>query len=304
MQITYAFFSKEPEVSAGRKELLRSIENTHALYVQLLRLIIELKSLEENKVEIAKNKYIQGAEDQNPNMRFIDNPAIKKMEQSKALNSKSVGGGIWLWEEEEEILRQLYSEFSQSELYENYMNKDTDSFSSGRKFVQRFYSRFLAESEIFEQFLEEKSIYLNDDLWVVLGIIELTLRKLKADTEELPLLPLYANEEDSKFAQQLLIKTINNREYAKELIEGAVPNWEYERIALMDRLIMLMAITELTEFSEIPVKVSLNEYLEIAKFYSTEDSTTFINGVLDKVVKQLEKENKIKKTGKGLLGGI
>ncbi|HYW94674.1 MAG TPA: transcription antitermination factor NusB, partial [Bacteroidales bacterium] len=155
------------------------------------------------------------------------------------------------------------------------------------------------------QLLEEKSIYWNDDLDFVVAMVQKTIKKFKeTDNAGKALLELYKNDEDREFVVMLFRKSIVNRDYALELIEDKASNWDLDRIAFMDVLIMQMAITEMVEFTSIPTKVTLNEFLEIAKYYSTEKSNTFINGVLDKIMQKLREEKKIRKTGRGLIGEV
>ena len=183
------------------------------------------------------------------------------------------------------------------------MSSEKDSYELDQKFITQVYSQLLPEFDLLFQQLEEQSIYWNDEIELVISLIIKTIQSFDEQEEGgKDLYPLYRKEEDREFAKELLRKTIRDFSEYDELIEEHSKNWDLERIAFMDILIMKMAITEMIEFRSIPTKVTLDEYIEIAKFYSTEKSNVFINGVLDKIIAHLRKENKIQKLGRGLIG--
>jgi N utilization substance protein B len=189
------------------------------------------------------------------------------------------------------------------EVYLDYMNSDTRNYQSDKKFISRFYNEFISGSEDLLACLEEQSIYWNDDMEFVIVMIEKTIKKLKPDsTEDTPLMPLFKNDEDKEFVKILFRKAILNSKRTSELIDNNTTNWEVDRIALMDILVMQLAVTEVIEFPEIPVKVTLNEYIEMAKYYCTSKSSTFVNGILDNIVKEIREKGLINKSGRGLLG--
>jgi N utilization substance protein B len=185
------------------------------------------------------------------------------------------------------------------------MNSDINGWAEDRKLIIRFLSYLLENSEDIEGVMEEMSIYWNDDLDFISAMAEKTLRKIKEDSdEEFQLMPMYRSDEDDVFVKKLLRKAILNSEEHIALIDNNTTNWEIERIALMDTLVMQLALTEIREFPEIPVKVTLNEYIEIAKFYCTSKSSTFVNGILDKIVKEMRSKGIFEKKGRGLIGEI
>jgi N utilization substance protein B len=189
------------------------------------------------------------------------------------------------------------------DLYNEYMSKGDSGFSDDRKFIIALIIELIAPSEDLQSLLEELSIYWNDDLGFLTIMIEKTLRGVKEDSgPEFRLMPMFKNKDDEIFVKKLLNKTILNSEKYTELIDRNTTNWEIERVALMDMLVMQLALSEIVEFDEIPVKVTLNEYIEIAKYYCTTKSSTFVNGILDKIVREM-RENKIfSKKGRGLVG--
>jgi N utilization substance protein B len=189
------------------------------------------------------------------------------------------------------------------EKYEEYMTTEVHSYVSDKKFIIQLITGLFASSEDLEANFEEQSIYWNDDTEYVKVMIEKTLKKFKSDNgETVPMMPLFKNKEDEDFVRILFSKTILHSKQCSELIDNNTTNWEVERIALMDILVMQLAITEIIEFPEIPVKVTLNEYIEIAKCYCTSKSSTFINGILDNIVKEIREKGLFKKTGRGLVG--
>jgi N utilization substance protein B len=189
------------------------------------------------------------------------------------------------------------------EVYEEYMNSETYNYLSDKKFIIRLITDLFSNSEDLLSNLEEQSIYWNDDMVYISAMVEKTLKKFKADSgENTPLMPLFKNEEDEEFVKILFRKAILNSEKCSELIDRNTTNWEVDRIALMDILVMQLAITEILEFPEIPVKVTFNEYIEIAKYYCTSKSSTFVNGILDNVVKEIRDEGLFIKFGRGLVG--
>jgi N utilization substance protein B len=185
------------------------------------------------------------------------------------------------------------------------MNSEENDYNKDKKIIIRFFNDIVFPSESLHQILEEKSIYWNDDLEFVISMVIKTVKKFREDSSESMELPdLFKNDEDREFVKKLFRKATVYRKMSLDMIEEKASNWDLERIAFMDILIMQLAITEMIEFKSIPTKVTLNEFLEIAKFYSTEKSNTFINGVLDKIMQKLKDEKKINKTGRGLIGEI
>jgi N utilization substance protein B len=201
------------------------------------------------------------------------------------------------------VPRLMYNKMIAWDKYENYLSSDVQGYASDKKFIINLITKLFAESEDLEANFEEQSIYWNDDTEYVTVMIEKTLKKFKSKNgENAGLMPLYKNKEDEDFVKVLFRKAILHTSQCSELIDNNTTNWEVERIALMDILVMQLAITEILEFPEIPVKVTLNEYIEIAKYYCTPKSSTFVNGILDNIVKEIREKGLFKKSGKGLIG--
>jgi N utilization substance protein B len=197
----------------------------------------------------------------------------------------------------------MYNKMISWDKYEDYMSSDVHGYAADKKFIVNLITKLFAESEDLESNFEEQSIYWNDDTEYVTVMIEKTLKKFKSESgENAEMMPLYKNKEDEDFVKILFRKAILHSSQCSELIDKNTTNWEVERIALMDILVMQLAITEIIEFPEIPVKVTLNEYIEIAKYYCTPKSSTFVNGILDNIVKEIREKGLFKKSGKGLIG--
>jgi N utilization substance protein B len=305
LQVIFAYlFSEDKTIDQAEKELFFSINKFYDLYHKMLYLIVDLKRYADNKIEIAKSKKTPTYDDLNPNTRFVDNEVISQLEKNETLN-RYIGKKKLRWSHEKDFLKHFYNHLIQSDIYEEYMNASETSFDEDKKMIIKLYSHILANYEPLFQQLEEQSIFWNDEVDVVISFVIKTIKAFDKDKEQGgELFPLFKKEEDREFARQLLRKCIMKYPEYDQLIEDNSENWDLERIAFMDILIMKMAITEMLEFTSIPTRVTLDEYIEIAKFYSTERSNIFINGILDKVIAQLKAENRIQKHGRGLIGEL
>ncbi|MEA3444745.1 MAG: transcription antitermination protein NusB [Bacteroidota bacterium] len=298
----YAFFKAESgAIDKAEKELIFSINKSYDLYHYLLLLPIEIANYAESKIEAGQAKHRPSPEELNPNTRFINNPIIKQLAENENLN-KYTGIKKLSWVNNPELIKNLYLEIISSDFYAEYMTTKEVGYEGHRVFVIDLYSEFIAQSDLMYQVLEEMSIYWNDDSDFILNMIIKTIKKyMPGHNSSKPLMPLYKNEDDAVFAKNLFRKAIVEFEENKKLIDQFTQNWELERIAFIDMLLISLAISEINNFSSIPIKVSFNEYIEIAKYYSTEKSSTYINGMLDKIIALLQKENKINKIGRGLI---
>jgi len=305
LQVLYAYYkSDQNDISKSEKELHFSINKAYDLYHYILLLLIELVMYAESRIEIGLNKKMPSYEDLHPNTRFTDNKLLNQIRNNDQL-LRYIDQNHLSWVQYPELIKELFNDMVQSELYLEYMSDENTAYSNSRKFVISLLTGVILPNESLHQALEERSIYWNDDLDFVVGMVIKTMKEFKEeDAENRSLYALYKNDEDREYVVALLRKAVQKREISMELVEEKASNWDLERIAFMDLLIMQLAITELLEFPSIPTKVTLNEYLDIAKFYSTEKSNTFINGVLDKIMQQLKDEKKIKKTGRGLIGEL
>ncbi|MFP4023183.1 MAG: transcription antitermination factor NusB [Thiohalospira sp.] len=305
LQICYAYFKSEGQsLNQAEKELFYSIQKSYDLYHYLLLLIIDIVRYAQSRIDLASQKLVPTYEDLHPNTKFVDNKLIKQLEKNFQLN-KYLNDNKLSWVNYPELIKNLYLEIKDSDIYQSYMDSEQRSYKEDKKFITDLFAKIIILHEPLHQNLEEQSIYWNDDLEFVTGMIIKTLKGFKATSDESEkLMFLFKNEDDKDFAKRLFRKTILNHAEYQNLIADYIKNWDIERVAFTDIVVMALAISELIEFNEIPVKVTFDEYIEIAKFYSTQKSNVFINGVLDKIVADLKKEGKIKKTGRGLVGEI
>ena len=302
-QILYAYFTNDGgDIIKFKKELNHSVNKTHELYFKFLLLIINLKEVATNKIENAKNKNLPSLDDLNPNTKFIDNPIIAKLEESEALNAYLKTTKV-TWINETNLVNKLFKKIINSDYYEKYMAIDGDA-KSDKSIIYNIFEETVLECEDITEYLENDSIYWNDELEFVIDMIIKTIKSVDINSDRFTVLPLFKNDSDKTFMEELFKKTINNHDKNKELISKYIKNWDADRLAFNDMLLMEMAITELTTFNDIPTRVSLNEYIELAKFYSTKQSGGFVNGILDKAIKDLKKSGEIKKTGMGLKGEV
>lgn len=286
----------------SEKELHFNIEKAYQLYHYLLLLIIDVILYAESRIELARNKHIPTAEDLNPNTRFIENRLVDQLRNNEHL-LRYIDQQKLNWSNYPELVKEIYTRVVESEEYAAYMSAEDESYAAEKRFITHIYTHEIFSDELLASILEEQSIYWNDDLEFIISMIVKTFRKFREeDGPSKRLMVLYKNEEDRDYVVRLFRQTILHRDEYVSYIRENTRNWDLERIAFMDILIMQMAIAELISFPSIPTKVTLNEYLEISKFYSTSKSNVFINGVLDKVVMQLKEEQKIVKTGRGLIG--
>ena len=297
LQVLYAYFqSNGNDFKVVEKELMNSIERIYDIYLYLLLAFEELKDVEEQKNAESKLK------SRSTNDRFVQNKTIALIAESSELREAAENNRVnWIGDEHREMFKKVMQQIRESELFFNYMQADSDTFEEDKNFAVALFKAEIANSPLIYNFFEEKSIHWMDDIDLACGI---ALKTIKQATEgkAITIHPLFKDPEDEiPFVKTLLRKTIANDQENVMLIDELTKNWELDRIAKMDIILMKMAITELQEFNNIPKKVTLNEYIEISKFYSTPKSSGFINGILDKAIDRLDKEKKIQKIGRGLI---
>lgn len=289
-------------IAKAEKELFLSIEKMYEMYVYCLLVMTYIRDVGEKKIEDNKNKRLPTEEDLNPNMRFVENKLLKQLDANKSLKAASEKKKV-SWTGEGELIRKFYKNLRESEEYQSYMSAAENDYAADKEIVVRFFKRHLINLESFQSFFDEKSIFWSDDLDIVASMAIKTFKNFEKDSDEFtPILSLWKDPEDEiEFAKTLFRKTLTQAAEHNELIKAHTDNWEVERIAMMDMILMRMALTEAREFNQIPLKVTLNEYIEISKYYSTPKSSNFINGVLDKLFSQLKEAGTINKVGRGLV---
>lgn len=293
LQSLYAYHqSHNQDIASGEKELLFGIEKIYDLYLYQLTLLGELIAREERIIEENRLKRLPAPEDLNPRRRFVDNACLKMIAEDETLQKRANARGI-SWNNDQDLVRKLLAKVKSQNYYAEYMTSSSDEPEEDTRFVIRMFKKDILPFELLHSFYEEKSIYWIDDWELVSKMLIKTLKQSDINNNKLALMDLFKEESDRVFAIELFRKAIINHSTFNDIISSKTRNWDVERIALMDMIIMEMALTEVLKFPDIPVKVSLNEYIELSKMYSTPKSKVFVNGVLDKLVEQLNREGKI-----------
>ncbi|CAM1349541.1 transcription antitermination factor NusB [Tenacibaculum crassostreae] len=301
MQSIYAMQqSHSDDLVKEEKFLKHSIQKMYDLYVLNLQLLVEVQKLARKRIELSKKKILATKEELNPNTKFIDNKLLNLLNESVSLEGYVELNKLNYWDLDDEYIKILLDELQKSDMYAKYMDTVEDSFNVDRAFVIDFFREIVAPNEKLADYFEDKMISWIDDIPFVNTWILKTLNKQKANKPFI-LGSLYKDSDDQKFVADLFNKTMLNQHKYEEDIKEKTPNWEADRIADIDMIIIKMAITEFLHFASIPSRVSINEYIEVAKDYSTNKSGYFINGVLDKLAKDYLASNKMVKIGRGLL---
>ena len=296
IQVIYAYYQNGGKnLEAAEKELFYSMSKAYDLYKYLLLLMIEVTQFADRRIDNRRNKLRPTEEDLNPNTRFIDNAFMAQLMQNTQLeefraNQKRT------WDDEGDFVKHLFERIEETKAYQEYMAKETLTYEDDRELWRKLYRSTIAQNDEIDEILEEQSLYWNDDKAIVDTFILKTIKRFEPENgAEQELMPEYKDDEDKEFARKLLRTAITGAEAYRKLMENNAKNWDMERFAFMDILIMQVALAEIMAFPSIPTSVSLNEYVEIAKMYSTPKSGSFINGMLDSIVNQLKSENKLNK---------
>jgi N utilization substance protein B len=303
MQSIYAMHQNGSDsIEKEEKFLLFSIENIQDLYLVMLSSLIEICKKEVIFLEKSSEKHLATSEERNPNKKFINNAIFRILSENNSLSIALENRKIANWTLNDDYILILLAAIKESELYKKYMRNRINTFEEDKEFIAGLFTDVIATNEKLYDYLEDNKLTWVDDIPLVNTQILKQLKALKSTSEEsFKVSKLYKDTEDKEFVTNLFRKTILNEvELAKEYIDKT-PNWDTERIAEIDTIILKMAICEFMKFPSIPLKVTINEYLEIAKEYSTPKSSIFINGILDSLVKELQANNRINKTGRGLM---
>jgi len=303
MQALYASQGSEGDnIRINEKFLLQSLNSMYDLYVAQLSLLLELQKKAEDHLGKSQNKFLATKEEKNPSLKFINNEVLQLLKNNESLIDVLDTQKVNLWYLDFEYVDILFKSLLESDLYRDYMATKTSSFQEDKLFVIDIFTEIIAPNDKLYDFFEDKRLTWLDDLPVVNTTILKLLKKVKPkSTGDFFTPELFKDLDDRDFGVDLLKKTILNQEHFKEEIFNKTQNWDAERITLIDKVLMQMAICEFNKFPSIPVKVTINEYLEIAKEYSTPKSSNFINGILDKIVREYKAEDKLNKIGRGLL---
>lgn len=303
MQTLYAFKGTESDdLSKDQKFLLFSIDNMYNLYLLILSLLLEVQKRAEDDLQKKQKKHLATKEDINPNRKFVENKLLHLLKDNLELKNQLESHKITNWDLDSEYVDIVYKAIASSDLYKDYMQTRTSDFKEDKNFIVDIFKDIIAPNDKLYEYMEDKNLTWLDDLPTVNTTILKLLRKVKQDSLESYFVPkLYKDNDDKQFAIDLFKKTFLNKRTINKEIEGKTQNWDSDRIANVDYVLLQMAISELQNFPSIPVKVTINEYLEIAKEYSTPKSSIFINGILDKLVKEYEASEILNKVGRGLM---
>ncbi|GGI57225.1 transcription antitermination factor NusB [Winogradskyella haliclonae] len=303
MQSLFAFKGTESDdFSKDEKFLFQSIDKMSDLYFAMMALLIELQKKANSKLELSQKKLLATEEDINPNRKFADNAVLEFICNNTMLKEIIEKRKLNFWDLDFEYVDIIYKAILESDIYKEYMSKGASDLKEDKDFMVDIYSEIIAPNEKLFDYFEDKQITWVDDLPVVNTAIVKTFTKLKLTKPETYLIPeLYKDEDDKVFAKDLLVKTLLNASKFSEEIAAKTTNWDADRLASLDGVLLQMALCEFQKFASIPVKVTINEYLEIAKEYSTPKSSLFINGILDKIVKEYKQNNIHNKIGRGLM---
>ena len=301
MQSVYALLqSNSDDLPKEEKYLLFSINKIFDLYVLQLLLLVEIKNMSLEHLEISKKKHLATVEDKDPNMKFINNPIIAAIEESPEINDHVKKKKLNNWKDNREYVSILWNHLKNTDLYKSYLTSSDTTYKEDKKFVSSLFEEIIAPSDKLYDYYDELNLGWVDDLPLINTLILKSIKHLKPDTY-LTFRELEVGDDDKEFLIDLFRKTILHHTEYNDEINDKTPNWDTDRIADIDLILIKMAITEFLYFPSIPTKVSINEYIEIAKDYSTLKSSYFVNGVLDKILKDYNKSKRLNKIGRGLL---
>ncbi len=288
-QAVYAYYQNPIKVDVLEQNMFSEIEKIYYLYIYQLNFIIALKEVAERQIENDRNRYIIAEKHINPNRKFVDNQVINKLEENvERLQFTSLHTEL-KWDIDNEFLRKTYQKIITGKRYNDYMNSDDYSFDGAQKFIAKLFLKYVAENELFHQYVEDKELFWADDIHISNTMVQKTIGMLKEEESSDRLIRVIKNEEDRSFASKLLRDSLKNLESTEEKIKERLENWDISRVSTMDKVILVLAITELDNFPFTPLKIIVNEYIEIAKTFSTNKSNIFVNGVLDKYSRDINR---------------
>jgi len=301
MQSVYAMITANTDQLVKEEKFLKSsIDKLQDLYVLQLQIMVEVQKMATSKIEVSKKKHLATKEDLNPNTKFIDNKVLLNLAKSQSLATYVIDNDLENWKLDSEYVKVVWTKLEQSALYKKYMSSTDDSFKTDKNFISDLFKEIIAPEDKLAEYYEDQTISWLDDIPFVNTWIVRTISKIK-ENSGFVLGKLYKDDDDQRFVLDLFRKVMLHHTSFEEEISKKTPNWESDRIADIDMILIKMAICEFLKFPSIPVRVTINEYIEISKDYSTEKSGYFINGVLDKLSREFSTDNRLTKIGRGLL---
>ena len=304
LQSIYAYHQSEnSNLALAEHELLEGVDDLYKLFVYQLSFWVEVKRFAERRIEENKLKHFPTEEDLNPNMKFVNNRILKALDDNKHLMKLEEQYKINWADSREDFIRNMYTKLTETIEYQEYMVNGNDSFSADKRFLVTVIDNHMPENGLLYDYYSDRDLSFNSDYQLAIYLLWKFISELPSSFDASSMLPpVYKTEkEDKEFVIKLFEKTILHGDEYMELVKSNISNWDYERLALMDKILIFMALTEFIEFHSIPVKVTINEYIEISKFYSTPESRRFVNGMLDRLSTVLKEEGKLVKTGLGLI---
>lgn len=289
VQTLYSYHQNPIKTDVLEKNMFTEIEKIYHLYIYQLNFLVALKDLAENQIEIAKNKYIKTVEDLNPNLKFVNNQVLIQLEQNEERISFTSKHKNLNWELHDDLLVKTFQRIVAGKRYQDYMADETLSFDEDQKFIGKLFLRYIAENEDFHDRSEEMEMSWADDFHIANSMVQKTIGFMKADQPTHTLIKMIKDMEDRVFAKKLLLQSISHWESIEKKVEERLQNWDLERISLMDKIILITAISELDFFPLTPSRVIINEFIEISKVFATDKSQIFVNGILDKYTKDLSR---------------
>ena len=296
VQIIYAYYKNSGKtVKATEDEVFFSLSKAYDLYNHMLLLMVAITHYAADRIAFLGMKIRPTESDRNPNLKFVKNRFVAQLESNEKL-VKFAEKSKLNWVDNSDLLRRMLDEIEESDIYKEYMASETSSYEEDKELWRKLYKAFVFDNEELDSLLEEQSLYWNDDKSIVDSFVLKTIKRFeeKSGVAQL-LLPEYKDVADMEFARKLFRNAINNADQYRELMASCSKNWDMSRLAFMDVVIMQVALAEIMTFDDVPLSVTLNEYVEIAKHYSTVKSGSFVNGMLDTITKKLRQENRINK---------
>ena len=304
LQSIYAYHQSESSnLPQAERQLLEWVEDLYKLFVYQLSFWVEIRHFAERRIEENKQKHFPTEEDLNPNMKFVNNSILKALEDNKHLMKLEEQYKINWADSREDFIRNMFVKLVETPEYQEYMSNGKTGFGEDRRFLVTVIETYMPENGLLYDYYSDRDLSFNSDYQLAIYLLWKFISEMSSNFDEFSMLPpIYKAETDDKeFVVKLFEKTILHADEYMELVKANISNWDYDRLALMDKILIFMALTEFCEFHSIPVKVTINEYIEISKFYSTSESRRFVNGMLDRLSNVLKEEGKLVKTGLGLV---
>jgi N utilization substance protein B len=285
----YSYHQNPIKFDVLEKNMFSEIDKIYHLYIYQLNFLVALKDLAERQIEIGKKKYIKSENDTNPNQKFITNKILLKLEENDERLSFTSKNQDLKWDIYDELLVKTFQRMTAGKRYQDFMKEESSSFEEDQKFIGKLFLRYIAENDDFHEHLEEKEMSWADDFHISNSMIQKTIGFFKENEPSHTLIKMIKDEEDRNFARRLLKETLNHWEETEKKLETKLENWDLERISLLDKIILITAMSEIDYFPLTPARVIINEYIEISKVFSTDRSNIFINGILDKYTRDINR---------------